>query len=61
MIAGGGPVTSIRKQSKLIPKYAEYGYGSSPLLFTELSACGVWSFGMLSRGPDFAIYKESSD
>ena len=54
-------MTSIRKQSKLIPKYAEYGFGSVPMLFTELSACGVWSFGMLSRGPDFAIYKESSD
>lgn len=52
-----GGKASGKLKSKLLRKYAEAGYGIHPLLFTELSTAQYdhSCFGILSRGPDFAI------
>lgn len=59
-LVGGSPASSQRKQvqSKLTRLYAEQGYSTEPLLFTERSsqACTRGSFGWLKRGPSLAIY-----
>jgi cyclophilin family peptidyl-prolyl cis-trans isomerase len=54
----GGSKSSGKNKSNLLRKYAEAGYGTHPLLFTEVSTADCnddFSFGIVSRGPEFAI------
>jgi len=56
-IVGGGKPSG-KLKSSLLRKYAQYGYGITPLLFTEVSTTDCNdddSFGIVSRGPEFAI------
>lgn len=63
-VTGGNPKDSIQKHgtSQLLRRYAELGYGTEPLLFTEVSLapCEDLAFGISGRGPDFAIRLDGS-
>lgn len=63
-VSGGNPKDSMQKHapSKHLRRYAELGYGSEPLLFSEVSLapCDGFSFGITGRGPNFAILLEES-
>lgn len=60
MLIGGNPRDSVsRIRSHLNRRYAEHGFGATPLLMEETApqaVCTQHSVGMVEKGPDFGIH-----